>query len=74
MTVPAVFNNYDWAQECKRIDTAAVHRGRIKAMNYDPAVFIRYCEMQRDQAERTGFYDSATYIQHVIDDMKEEPK
>jgi hypothetical protein len=68
----------DWREECNYIsDTATAARHRLQRMrwralhnfNNSRACFVRYCEMQRDDAERTGFYDAALYIQECIDDL-----
>lgn len=58
-----------WKTEVQWIEREADHKGRIASMNYDTPTFIRYCEMQRDAADRDGQFDAATSIQHVIDDM-----
>lgn len=58
-----------WRQECNYIDGVAAKGGKVAAMNNSTATFRRYCEMQRNSAEREGFYDAATYIQEVIDDL-----
>lgn len=58
-----------WRQECNYIDGVAAKGGKVAEMNNSTATFRRYCEMQRNSAEREGFYDAATYIQEVIDDL-----
>ena len=58
-----------WTGECRYISAVTDKKGNVREMNFDKATFVRYCEMQRDSAERNGFYDSATYIQHCIDDL-----
>ena len=63
--------DFDWKVECQYISDVTDKKGNVPEMNYDKATFIRYCEMQRDAAECDGFYDSATYIQHCIDDMED---
>ena len=62
---------FEWVHECNYIAKIAEKRGLVKEMNSDTATFIRYCEMQRNMAERAGRDDVTSYIQHVIDDMKE---
>lgn len=59
-----------WREECNFCAGLAEKKGRVKAMNYDTATFVRYLEMQRDTAAREGYDDSATYLQEIIDDMK----
>jgi hypothetical protein len=59
----------DWTDECRYISEVTDKKGRVKEMNYDKAVFVKYCVMQRDAATKQGFFDSATYIQHCIDDL-----
>ena len=67
----------DWRDECNYIadcstrvvDTPAARRAALANFNGDRACFVRYCEMQRDDAERHGFYDAALYIQECIDDL-----
>lgn len=63
----------EWRKECLYIEKVATKNGKVKEMNYDQATFVRYCEVQRDTATREGHHDSATYIQHVIDDMLYTP-
>lgn len=58
-----------WREECNYISRVMDRGGRVKEMNSSPATFRRYCEMQRDAAERDGVFDAATYIQEVIDDL-----
>ena len=76
--IPATKNANDWREECNYIDaTTAGARHRLQRMrahalrsfNGDRACFVRYCEMQRDDAERHGFHDAALYIQECIDDL-----
>lgn len=59
----------DWRVECVYIANATDKKGKLPAFNNSTAVFRRYCEMQRDSAERNGFFDAATYIQECIDDL-----
>lgn len=63
-------SDHEWQEECRWIDRAAMERGRIKSMNYDTTVFIRYCKMQRDSARRDGQFDAEQYIQHIINDLE----
>ena len=58
-----------WREECNYISKVTDKKGRVKEMNNSTGTFRRYCEMQRDQAEREGFYDAATYIQECLDDL-----
>lgn len=73
--------DFTWASECDYISKVTdVARGlrtpdeafNLSNFNYDRSAFIRYCIMQRNAAERQGHSDSATYIQHCIDDLQEE--
>lgn len=60
----------EWREECNYISGVVTDkRGIVKECNYDRACFSRYCQMQRDSAEREGFYDAATYIQECMDDL-----
>jgi hypothetical protein len=69
----------DWRDECNYISgiadrctmpaSAFERRVALRNFNGDRACFVRYCEMQRDDAERNGFYDAATYIQECINDL-----
>lgn len=73
--VPGTFPNpisgaNEWREECNYISRVMDKGGRVKEMNNDPAVFRRYCEMQRNSAEKAGFHDAALYIQEIIDDLK----
>lgn len=63
---------FQWQQECNYIGGVADKKGRVPEMNNDTPTFIRYCEMQRDAAEKDGQFDAAVSIQHVIDDMQGE--
>lgn len=63
---------FEWKNEVQYIDRVADKKGRVPEMNNDTAPFVRYCEMQRDAADKDGQFDAATSIQHVIDDMKGE--
>jgi hypothetical protein len=69
----------DWREECNYISNTIAHMGEtfnpaqrrsiLRNFNGDTACFARYCGMQRDDAERNGFYDAALYIQECINDM-----
>lgn len=63
----------EWVEECKYVaeQTEPFVRGWGPSEFEDCAQFTRYCEMQRDTATREGFHDSAQYIQHCLDDLKE---
>ena len=58
-----------WVEECAYIERTTAVQGNVPEMNRDRATFIRYCTMQRDSASKDGQHDSATYIQHCIDDL-----
>ena len=68
-TTPELKSAFDWSQECGYISAVTDLKGDVKDMNYDKAVFLRYCEMQKAAALRAGHDDSATFIQHCIDDL-----
>lgn len=60
-----------WQRECTYISEASEQRGEVPEMQPGgKETFIRYCEMQRDAAQREGYDDSAQYIQHCLDDLK----
>ena len=59
-----------WQNECEYISQITDKKGYVSEFNCDAEVFIRYCEMQRNQAKRDGVFDAMEYIQHCIDDMK----
>lgn len=61
---------YEWSQECSYIARVTEERGHVSEMNYSKKTFLTYCRMMRDWATRQGFYDSAQYIQHCIDDLE----
>jgi len=61
---------HQWAIECAYISNTTDRKGMVSEMNNDTPTFIWYCEMQRDAATREGFHDSASYIQHCINDLK----
>jgi len=62
-------NEMNWVNECKYISDVTDKKGNVKEMNYSRETFVRYCEMQRNQATKEGRFDSAQYIQHCIDDL-----
>lgn len=64
-------NANEWREECNYIDTVSITR-KLGNFNNDIACFIRYCEMQRDTAEKQGFFDAALFIQECIDDLTED--
>lgn len=61
---------HDWAEECAYIERVTEKRGNVREMGYSLETFLDYCRMQQRSAERTGHDDSATYIQHCIDDLE----
>lgn len=63
--------DFQWSQECRYISEVTDKRGLVPEMNNDTATFIRYCEMQQAAAEKDGFNDAVTTIQHCIDDLKD---
>lgn len=63
--------DFEWQKECNYIARVTERRGIVPEMNNDTQVFIRYCAMQSERAEKQGFYGSATYIQECIDDLKD---
>lgn len=66
-------NAYEWKKECIFISdvTDNAQQGIVGGdFNDSLECFISYCIMQRNSAEREGFYDSAQYIQHCIDDLE----
>lgn len=74
--IPATKTANDWREECDYISTTTLaalrphgKRHALRNFNQSRACLIRYCEMQRDDAQRHGFYDAATYIQECIDDL-----
>lgn len=64
-------NEFEWSQECDYISRVTDKQGRVREMGYSRDTFIAYCEMQRECATRDGRHDSATYIQHCLDDLKD---
>lgn len=68
----------EWQLECayisnttdKFIDAARADRiADVREMNCCVRTFISYCEMQRNAAAAAGRHDTATYIEHCIDDL-----
>lgn len=56
--------------ECMLVSHGTDNIWRLRrAFNYDPARFVRYCEMQRDAATQEGHGDAALYIQECIDHL-----
>jgi hypothetical protein len=73
--------DFDWSRECDYIShvtdkclrtAGGEQHPEMKSFNFDKACFVRYCEMQRNAAERDGKHDSAEYIQHCLDDLGEQ--
>lgn len=62
--------DFEWARECRYISEVTDKKGMVSEMNFSTETFIRYCEMQREQAEKDAFSDAALYIQECIDDLK----
>lgn len=62
-------NEYWWQQECRYISEVTDKKGNVANFHCNPEVFVRYCEMQRDQAKRDGVFDAAEYIQQCINDL-----
>ena len=70
-----------WQKECAYISqvtdnvlhgSASDKRRTLVNFSNNVDTLIRYCEMQRDFATKDGFFDSAQYIDHCIDDLKGE--
>ena len=57
-----VWSADEWRAECAFI-TAQFDKPRRMSG------FLSYCRMQRDSAERQGYFDAAEYIERVIDDL-----
>ena len=81
MSRPPYKTDFAWSQECDYISNVTdkclrtplgAQHSAMRNFGYDKACFISYCEMQRDSATRDGKHDSATYIQHCLDDLKKE--
>ena len=64
-----VKTDFEWQSETRYISDVTDKCGIVPEMNNDKATFIRYCEMQKAAAEKDGFHDAATTIQHCIDDL-----
>jgi hypothetical protein len=70
-----------WVNECAFISqvtdnvlhgSASDKYRTLESFSGNVDTLIRYCEMQRDFATKDGFFDSAQYIDHCIDDLKGE--
>ena len=61
--------DFEWQGETRYISSVTDKGGIVPEMNNDKATFIRYCMMQKVAAEKDGFYDAVTTIQHCIDDL-----
>lgn len=59
-----------WQEECNYISVVTDKKGNVQEMNFSKDVFVRYCNMQKSAANKSGFYDVETYIQHCIDDLQ----
>ena len=64
----------DWVAECNYISDLTqlfkrIGKRALRNFNKDLPCFLRYCEMQKNSADKAGFYDSAEYIQSCIDDL-----
>lgn len=58
-----------WIVEVDYITRVAQKRGCVSEMNYSLDVFLSYCAMQRNAAEREQFHGIAGDIQNCIDDL-----
>ena len=65
-------SDFEWQGETRYISDVTDKGGIVPEMNNDKAKFIRYCVMQKKQAEWAGRVDAATTIQHCIDDLTGE--
>jgi len=74
--------DFEWTQECAYISNITdkcmhtpdgVQHRVMHGFNYDKEFLIRYCDMQRQCATRDGKHDSATFIQHCINDLRAAP-
>lgn len=59
----------EWVQECNYISSVTSKGGNVREMNNNRDTFVRYCNMQREDAVAHGRDDTAQYIQHCIDDL-----
>ncbi len=64
--------DFEWQAETRYISDMTDSGGIVPEMNNDKGTFIRYCEMQKAAAEKDGFYDAVTTIQHCIADLTGE--
>lgn len=64
--------DFEWQAETRYISDVTDKHGKVPEMNNDVSVFVRYCEMQKKQAESAGHFDVASTIQHCIDDLTGE--
>ncbi len=64
--------DFEWQCETRYISDVTDKGGIVPEMNNDKAKFIRYCVMQKKQAEWAGRVDAATTIQRCIDDLTGE--
>ena len=64
-------NPTHWVDECKYISAITENGGVCPKMNNDKEVFLRYCIMQQQQAEKHCFLDAVEYIQQCIDELLE---
>ena len=68
--MPSIYANpLHWVEECKYISAITENGGVCPKMNNDKEVFLRYCIMQQQQAEKHGFLDAVEYIQQCIDEL-----
>lgn len=63
-----------WRTECayisRQVDAFQKDSYVAREFNGDRTVLLEYMELQRNTAENDGRFDSASYIQHCIDDLK----
>lgn len=60
---------FKWVDECKYIEAVA-DSNDLSNFNSDIECFIRYCEMQKNNAIKEGYDDAAEYIQLIIGDAQ----
>lgn len=58
-----------WVRVCAHVDKQAEYAKLQSGEGY-AEILIEYCREEQAKATAEGFDDTATYLQHVIDDMQ----
>lgn len=65
---------FEWSRECayiSNVTTRVVNStpNALRNFNDDRDCFVRYCQMQQKHMNEDGFFDSAEYVGHCLNDL-----